>query len=123
MMQTAAEALQENAFDFNSKSYIKWNEEKYAEIYLKYNYNIFELSVNKLKGHLLIAEPKSIAEEFAITHFEYDIDSLDAKRRNLTSRRLDSKIVEPLIIALEDEDTRVRNLVKWGLEELEYDFE
>ncbi len=42
------------------------------------------------------------------------------KRRNLTSRQLDSKIVEPLIIALEDEDKRVINLVKWGLEELEY---
>ena len=51
-----------------------------------------------------------------------DIYTIDTKRRNLASRQLDSKIVEPLIIALEDEDKRVKNLARWGLEELEYKF-
>ena len=122
MMKTVLELLEANAFDFN-KGYLNWNEEKYAEIYLKQNSNILELSVNKLQQHLLITEPNSVAEEQAKDTFENDIYNLDAKRRNLTSRQLDSKIVEPLIIALEDEDTRVRNLARWGLEELEYDFE
>ncbi|MEM7716875.1 MAG: SMI1/KNR4 family protein [Cyanobacteria bacterium P01_A01_bin.68] len=122
MMKTVIELLEANAFDFN-QGYLKWNEEKYTEIYLKHNSNILELSVNKLQQHLLITEPNSVAEEQAKDTFENDIHNLDAKRLNLTSRQLDSKIVEPLIIALEDEDKRVRNLVKWGLEELEYDFE
>jgi hypothetical protein len=35
---------------------------------------------------------------------------------------LDYQIVEPLIIALKDEDKRVKSLARWGLEELEYKF-
>ena len=123
MMLTAVEALQQNALDFNSKSYSKWNEEKYAEIYLKHNFSILELSVKALKQRLIMSQPDPFGEDKAKSIFKGDIYILDAKRRNLTSRQLDSKIVEPLIIALEDEDTRVRNLARWGLEELEYDFE
>ena len=123
MMLTAVESLQANALDFNSKSYSKWDEEKYAEIYLKHNSNILELSVKALKQHLLISEPNSLAEEKAEETFKSDIYILDMKRRILASRQLDYEIVEPLIIALEDEDIRVRNLARWGLEELEYDFE
>ena len=123
MIQALAESIQANALGFNSKSYIKWDEEKYTSIYLKHNYNILEFSVNKLKRHLLIAETNSISEEKAEETFRFDIDILDIKRRELASRSLDYQIVEPLIQALEDEDKRVRNLVKWGLEELEYEFE
>ena len=122
MMLTAAESLQANAIDF-SKGYAEWDDEKCSPIYLKYNSNILELSVKALKQHLLIAEPDSVAEEKAKNTFECDIHILDWKRRNLSSRQLDSEIVEPLIIALEDEDKRVRNLTRWGLEELEYKFE
>lgn len=121
MMLTVVELLEANAFDFN-KGCLNWDEKKHAEIYLKYNSNILELSINKLSQHLLIAEPNSIAEEFAKNTFRNDVYSIDMERRNLASRELDSQIIEPLIIALEDEDKRVRNLVKWGLEELEYDF-
>ena len=39
MMLTAAESLQANAIDFNKK-YNKWDEQKYANIYLKHNSNI-----------------------------------------------------------------------------------
>ena len=35
MMLTAAESLQANALDFNTTSYNKWDEQKYANIYLK----------------------------------------------------------------------------------------
>lgn len=122
MMLTVVELLEANAFDFN-KGYLDWDEKKHAVIYLKHNSNILELSVKALKQHLLIAEPNSVAEEKAENNFRYDIDEIDSKRRDLTSRQLDSKIVEPLVIALEDEDKRVRNLVKWGLKELEYKFE
>jgi len=121
MMLTVAELLEANAFDFN-QGYLKWDEEKYAEIYLKHNYNILELSVKALKQHLLISEPNSVAEEKAQNNFEYDIYTLDSKRRNLASRKLDYRIVEPLIKALQDEDARVRNLAWWGLKELEYAF-
>ncbi|MCJ8278910.1 MAG: hypothetical protein MJK14_02915 [Rivularia sp. ALOHA_DT_140] len=57
MIKVVAEALQANALNFNTKTYNNWNEEKYAEIYLKYNSDILELAVNKLKQHLLIAQP------------------------------------------------------------------
>lgn len=123
MMQTAAESMQANALDFNSKSYSKWDEEKYAKIYLKHNSNILELSVNALRQQLIIAEPNSAKEEKAENIFRNDIHIIDWKRRNLASRQLDYKIVEPLIIALKDEDQRVKSLARWGLEELEYKFE
>ncbi|MGB6299773.1 MAG: SMI1/KNR4 family protein [Rivularia sp. (in: cyanobacteria)] len=122
MMVTVAELLEAKAFDF-SQGYCKWDDEKYAEIYLKHNSNILELSVKALKQHLLIAEPNSVTEEKAEDNFRYDIDQIDSKRRDLAGRQLDSKIVEPLIIALKDEDQRVKSLARWGLEELEYKFE
>ncbi|BAY86765.1 PBS lyase HEAT-like repeat protein [Calothrix parasitica NIES-267] len=118
MIQTAVESLEANALDFNSKSYNKWDEEKYAEIYFKYNSNILELSVKGLKQHLLIAEPNSVAEEKAENNFIEDIANLYVKKQNLGSEQLDSEMLEPLVIALEDEDKRVRNLARKALEEL-----
>ncbi|MGB3636929.1 MAG: hypothetical protein WBA39_04965 [Rivularia sp. (in: cyanobacteria)] len=123
MLETVAESIQANALDFNCKSYNKWDEQQYAEIYLKHNSNLLELSVTRLKQQLFIAQPDSISEELAENSFREDISYLDMERRNLASRQLDSKIVEPLIKILEDEDRRVRNLARWGLEELEYKFE
>lgn len=123
MMLTAAEALHENVIDFDNKNYSKWDEDKYAKIYLKHNSNILELSVKALKQKFIITQPDSFGEEKAKSIFKGDIYILDMKRRNLASRQLDSKVVEPLIIALEDEDKRVINLARWGLEELEYKFE
>lgn len=123
MLKTVAESLQANALSFDTKTYNNWDEQKYAEIYLKHNYNILELSVSRLKQQLLITQPDSVSEELAENSFREDISYLDMERRNLASRQLDYQIVEPLIIALEDEDKRVRNLARWGLEELEYKFE
>jgi len=122
MILTVAESLQASVIDFNKK-YNNWDEQKYAEIYLKHNSNILEISVKALKQHLLIAEPNSLAEEKAEETFKGDIYILDVKRRNLTTRQLNYQIVEPVIKILEDEDKRVRNLARWGLEELEYKFE
>ena len=118
MIQTAAEAIQANALNFSSKSYSKWDEEKYAEIYFKYNSNILELSVKALKQHLLIAEPNSLAEEKAENNFIEDIANLYVKKQNLSSEQLDYEMLEPLVIALEDEDKRIRNLARKALEEL-----
>ena len=118
MIQPAAEAIQANALNFSSKSYSKWDEEKYAEIYFKYNSNILELSVKALKLHLLIAEPNSLAEEKAENNFIEDIANLYVKKQNLSSEQLDYEMLEPLVIALEDEDKRIRNLARKALEEL-----
>ncbi|MBV6624042.1 MAG: SMI1/KNR4 family protein [Rivularia sp. (in: Bacteria)] len=118
MMQTAAESIEANALNFNTKTYNNWNEDKYAEIYLKYNSNIVELSVSRLKQHLLISEPNSVSEEKAENNFIGDIANLYVKKQNLSSEQLDSQILEPLVIALEDEDERIRNLARKALEEL-----
>lgn len=123
MMQTAAESIQANALKFNTKTYKNWDEEKYAEVYLKYNSNILGLSVNRLKQQLLIAEPNSIGEELAENSFVQDIVNLYVKKENFGSGKLDLKMLEPLVIALEDEDERIRNLATKGLQELEYKFE
>ncbi|MEM9925407.1 MAG: hypothetical protein AAF915_16915 [Cyanobacteria bacterium P01_D01_bin.50] len=123
MMLTAAESLQANALDFNRESYYKWDEQKYAEIYLKHNSNILELSVNRLKQQFLMAESNSVAEEMAENSFVQDIFYLYLKKLNLGSEQLESKIFEPLIIALEDEDEKIRDFARRGLEELEYKFE
>ncbi|MEL6165147.1 MAG: hypothetical protein AAFR37_15805 [Cyanobacteria bacterium J06628_3] len=40
------------------------------------------------------------------------------KKQNLGSEQLDSEMLEPLVIALEDEDNRVINLARKTLEEL-----
>ena len=55
--------------------------------------------------------------------FMQDISNLYLKKLNLGREQLDSKIFEPLIIALEDEDKKIRDFVRRGLEELEYKFE
>lgn len=57
-----------------------------------------------------------------ISNFLGDIYHLDRERRNLVTKQLDFEVIEPLIVATQDENERVRDLAKQALEELNYTF-
>ncbi len=53
--------------------------------------------------------------------FLSDIACLDRDRRYSATKQLDLKFVEPLIIAMQNENEPVASLAKQALEELNYD--
>lgn len=118
MMQTLAECFETSVVSFDRKGYSHWDTEKYAQVYLKYNFKLLDFSLQKLKKELIIRQTNSILRQMAISNFLGDIYRLDRERRKLANKQLDSKVIEPLVIAMQNEDQSIASLAQKALKEL-----
>lgn len=123
MMQTLAECVEASIVYFDKEGYSHWNTENYAQVYLKHNFKLLDFSLKKLKQELLIRQHDSILREMTISNFLGDVYRLDRERRKLAYTQLDSKIIEPLVIAMQNENEPIASLAKQALEELNYNLE
>lgn len=120
MMLTLANCFEAGAVSFNEEAYRNWDVEKFASIYLKHNSNLLEFSLKRLKQELVMTQHDSILRQRTISNFLGDIYYLDRERRNLVTKQLDFEVIEPLIVAMQNEDEPIVSLAKQALEKLNY---
>jgi hypothetical protein len=123
MMLTVAESFESGAFSLEEDGYTAWNEEVFSHIYVKYNSNILEFSIARLKQELINRQHSVILSGMTKSNFEGDICYLGRERLYLETNQFDIEMLQPLITAMQDENKIVRDLAKRALEELNYDFE
>lgn len=122
MMLTLADCLETGGFFFDEKGYRNWNLEKFASISLKHNSSLLEFSLKRLKQELIIKQHDYVLRQMTIDNFMNDIYYLDKERRNLGVEQLDFEVIEPLIIAMQNENEPIVSLATQALEELNYNF-
>lgn len=122
MMLTLADCFEAGAVSFNKEGYRNWDLENFASIYLKHNSNLLKFSLKRLKQELVVTQHDSILRQRTISNFLGDIYYLDRERRNLVNKQLGFEVIEPLIIAIQNEDEPIVSLAKQALEELNYTF-
>ncbi len=112
MILTYAECCETDAIYFDKDGFPRWNNQKYASIYLKHNSNILEFSIKRLEQELT-GTSNCILKDRGEKNFLGDIDYLDRQRQNLSSRQLDYQVIKPLINAMQDDkygNTRIRKI-------------
>lgn len=122
MMLTLADCFKTSAVSFNEKGYTNWDLEKFASAYLKHNSGLLEFSLKRLKSELLMKQYDYVLRQRTIDNFINDIRYLDRERLNLGVEQLDFEVIEPLIIAMQNEDEPIVSLAKQALEKLNYNF-
>lgn len=124
MMLTLAECLETDVISFRENGQWICNEEKFSPISIKHNSRLLIFYLNKLKQELIMRQHDSVLREMTISDFLGDISYLDRERRNLPNKQLDFNVIEPLVIAMQDENENatVRELARQALEELNYSF-
>lgn len=123
MMLTLAECFETSAVSFDEEGYSDWDLKKFSSAYLKYNSGLLKFSLKRLKQELIIKQDDYILRQRTIDNFMSDIRYLDRERLNLGVDRLNFKVIEPLIIAMQNEDDPIVSLAKQALEILNYTFE
>lgn len=118
MMQTLLECFEASVVSFDQKGYSHWDTEKYAQVYLKYNFKLLDFSLQRLKKELLIRQNDYVLKRMSISNFLGDIDRLDRERRKLANKQLDFKVIEPLVIAIQNEEQSIASLAQQALNEL-----
>jgi hypothetical protein len=123
MMLTVAESFESGVFCLDEKGSQEWNEEVFSPIYIKHNPEILKVSIMRLKQELINGKGNDTFVYMTKRNFEDDIYYLNRERQNLVSNQFDIKVLQPLIIAMQDENEIIRELARQALEKLNYNFE
>jgi hypothetical protein len=115
MMLTLAECFEESVFAFNEDGSWDYDVYKFSPIYIKYNAKILKFSLEKLKQELVMRKDDDVLIDMSINDFEGDISCLNMERTNLKTQQLNIEVLQPLIIATQDENEIVRDLAKKAL--------
>ena len=123
MMLTFAESFESNVISSDENGYIDYDRAEFWRIYRKYNLNILELALERLRQELTLFQNRPDMKALsckALEEFRLQVDFLQYFWGGVDANQIPSSLLAPLITATNSGDEVIRKLAEELLEHINY---